>query len=93
MNRFSKPLFTLAAASTTALAALAAGCQNDHSSSSSDGRVISETHRQDVTPGGTEIQTHTQVRETPSGQRVRETQMNTREDVTAQPNTGNSGTR
>ena len=64
--------------------------RNDQSASaSSEGRVISETHRQDVTPGGTKVQTHTQVRETPSGQRVRETEMKTREDVTAQPNTGN----
>ena len=90
MHRFSMPLFMLAAASTTALVVLSAGCQNDHSaSSSSEGRVVSESHRQDVTPGGTEVQTRTQVRETPSGQRVRETEMRTREDVTAQPNTGN----
>ena len=91
MHRLSKPVFALAAASTTALALLSAGCQNDRSasSSSSDGRVVSETQRQDVTPGGTQVQTRTQVRETPSGQRVRETEMRTREDVTAQPNTGN----
>jgi hypothetical protein len=90
MHRFRKPLLTLAAASTAGLALLCAGCQNDRSaSSSSDGRVVSETHRQDVTPGGTEVQTRTQVRETPGGQRVRETEMRTREDVTAQPNTGN----
>ena len=71
------------------LVVLAAGCQNDQSaSSSSEGHVVSQTERHDITPEGTEVQTRTQVRETPSGQRVRETEMKTREDVTPQPNTG-----
>ena len=74
------------------LAALVTGCQNDQSassSSSSEGRVVSQTERRDITPEGTEVQTKTQVRETPEGQRIRETEMRTREDVTPERNTGN----
>ena len=85
MARVRKAKFAFGVASTVVLAALAGGCQNDSGSSSSSGsggRVISRTQNQDVTPGGTAVQTRTQVRETPSGERVRETQMRTREVVT-----------
>jgi hypothetical protein len=84
-------------ASTVAVAALAGGCQNDRSSSSSSGadssggRVISRTQNQDVTPEGTQVQTRTQVRETPSGERVRETQMRTRETIKPADGSGTSG--
>ena len=93
MARVSKATFAFGAASALTLAALA-GCQNDRGSSSSSnsdsgGRIISRNQTQDVTPGGTAVQTRTQVRETPSGERVRETQMRTREVVT--PGSG-SGT-
>jgi hypothetical protein len=79
--------------SVVALTALAGGCQNDRGSSDGDGRVISRTQHQDVTPGGTAVQTRTQVRETPSGERVRETQMRTRETVTPGTTGTDSGTR
>jgi hypothetical protein len=94
MARVSKATFVLGAASALALAALA-GCQNDRGSSTSNsdsggnGRVVSRNQTQDVTPGGTAVQTRTQVREMPSGERVRETQMRTREVVTP---AGGSGT-
>ena len=87
MDRMTK-LIVSGVVAPAVLAVLAAGCQNDQSASggSSGGRVVSQTERRDVTPGGTEVNTRTQVRETPSGQRVRETQMRTREDVTPQQN-------
>ena len=94
MARVSKATFVLGVASTVALAALAGGCQNDGGSSTSGGsgggRIVSRNQTQDVTPGGTAVQTRTQVRETPSGERVRETQMRTRENVT--PGSSGSGT-
>jgi hypothetical protein len=95
MARVSKATFVLGAASILALAAFGGGCQNDKGSAStssdtSGGRVISQNQTQDVTPEGTAIQTRTQVRETPSGQQVRETQMRTREVVT--PQSGSTGT-
>ena len=92
MVRAKSALFGLGVAGTATLAALAAGCQNDGGSSSSGGRVVSRTQHQDVTPGGTQVQTQTQIRETPSGERVRETQMRTREVVTPSGGTGTGGT-
>jgi hypothetical protein len=93
MARVSKTAFVFGVA-TVALAALAGGCQKDSgastSGSSSGGKVISQNQTQDVTPGGTAVQTRTQVRETPSGETVRETQMRTREVVT--PSSGSTGT-
>ena len=96
MARASKAAFLFGVASTVTLAALAGGCQNDGGSSrtssdSSGGRIVSRNQTQDVTPGGTAVQTRTQVRETPSGERVRETQMRTREVVTPGSGSG-SGT-
>ena len=93
MPRVNKATFVFGAASALTLAAFV-GCQNDRGSSSassdsSGGRIVSRNQTQDVTPGGTAVQTRTQVRETPSGERVRETQMRTREVVT--PGSG-SGT-
>ena len=85
MARVRNASFVLGVASTMALAALA-GCQDDGGASTASGdgggKVISQTQNQDVTPGGTAIQTRTQVRQTPSGEVVRETQMQTREVVT-----------
>ena len=88
MARVRKASFAFGVVSTMALGVLA-GCQNDGGSSGSadgggsgGGRIVSRTQNQDVTPGGTAVQTRTQVRETPSGERVRETQMRTREVVT-----------
>ena len=84
MARVRNVSFVFGVASTMALGVLA-GCQNDGGSSASGdggGKVISQTQNQDVTPGGTAIQTRTQVRQTPSGEVVRETQMQTREVVT-----------
>ena len=90
MDRVSKAMVALGVASTVALAGLAGGCQNDKGTSDSGGKVISRNQTQDVTPGGTAVQTRTQVRETPSGEQIRETQMQTREVVT--PASGSSGT-
>jgi hypothetical protein len=94
MARVSKATFVWGAASALALAAMAGGCQNDKGSTattdSSGGKIISQNQTQDVTPGGTAIQTRTQVRETPSGEQIRETQMRTREVVT--PSSGSTGT-
>ena len=94
MARVSKATFVWGAASVVALAALAGGCQNDEkgstASSDSGGKIISRNQTQDVTPGGTAVQTRTQVRETPSGEQIRETEMRTREVVT--PSSGSTGT-
>ena len=90
MARVSKATFALGLAGALGLSALV-GCQNDHgstASSDSNGKVVARTQHQDVTPEGTAIQTRTQIRETPSGQVVRETQMQTRENVTPSSGTG-----
>jgi hypothetical protein len=97
MARVSKATFVFGIATTVALAALAGGCQNDGGSGSSStsggsGRIVSRNQTQDVTPGGTAVQTRTQVRETPSGERVRETQMRTREVVTPAGSGSGTGT-
>jgi hypothetical protein len=100
MIRVNQLTFVLGAVSALSLAALAGGCQNDrgtstsrtsYSSDSDNGRVISRTQSQDVTPGGTAVQTRTQIRETPSGERVRETQMRTREVVSPDTSNTNGG--
>lgn len=93
MARVSKATFIRGAASAVALAALVGGCQNENGSSASSdsgGKIISRNQTQDVTPGGTAVQTRTQVRETPSGEQIRETEMRTREVVT--PSSGSTGT-
>ena len=88
MNR-AVNMIVCGVAAPVVVAVLAAGCQNDQSASgSSEGTVVSQSERHDITPEGTEIQTKTQIRETPDGQRVRETEMKTREDVTPERNTG-----
>jgi hypothetical protein len=94
MARVNKATLVWGAASALALAAMAGGCQNDKGSTatsdSSGGKIISQNQTQHVTPGGTAVQTRTQVRETPSGEHVRETEMRTREVVT--PSSGSTGT-
>src|SRR5215213_4764943 len=83
MARVSKATWALGFAGAVALSSLV-GCQNDKGSTASDsnGKVVARTQHQDVTPEGTAIQTRTQIRETPSGQQIRETQKQTRENVT-----------
>ena len=90
MSRVSNATAVRGVAAAVSMAVLA-GCQNDSSSTESGGRVISQTQHQDVTPEGTQIQTRTQVRETPSGQQIRETQMQTRENVTPERTESSTG--
>ena len=74
MVRVRKAMFVVAIAA----AGLSAGCQNDKGSSdTSSGKVVSRTQNQDVTPEGVSVQSRTQVKEMPSGEQVRETQMQT----------------
>ena len=66
---------TLTAASAVLLGLAAVGCQNGN------GEVKSRTQDQEVRPDGTAVQTRSQVRETPGGTTVRETQTQTRKEI------------
>lgn len=72
------------AASAVLLSVAAVGCQNGN------GEIKSRTQDQEVRPDGTAVQTRSQVRETPSGTTVRETQTQTRKEVSP-GTTGSTG--
>lgn len=71
------------AASAVVLGVAALGCQNR------GGEVKSRSQDQEVRPDGTAVQTRTRVRETPSGSTVRETQTQTRKEIS--PGSSGSG--
>ena len=68
----------------------ATGCQvSGDSGGGGRGRVVDRQQSQDVNPDGSAVRTRVQVRETPSGPTVRETQTERREVVS--PGTGAGG--
>lgn len=85
----SRSRVILTAASAVFLGMAAVGCQHDKN----EGEVTARTQNQEVRPDGTAVQTRTQVRETPSGTTVRETQTQERKVVPPGSGTGTtSGT-
>lgn len=81
---------SLTAASAVLFGLAAVGCQHDKSA---EGEVTARSQNQEVRPDGTAVQTRTQVRETPSGTTVRETQTQERKVVPPGSGTGTtSGT-
>ena len=77
----------LTAASAALIGVAAVGCK----SNKNEGEVKARTQDQTVRPDGTAVQTRTQIRETPSGQTVRETQTQERQPISG-TGTGTSGT-
>jgi hypothetical protein len=66
------------AAAAVLFGVVAVGCHDE-------GTVHSRTQDQTVKPDGTAVQTRSQVRETPSGTTVRETQTQERQVISTQP--------
>lgn len=75
------------------LALAAAGCENmggNKNRPESGGRVIDRDQSQTTSPDGSAQRTRTQVRQTPSGATIRETETQKREVLN--PGTGGGGT-
>jgi hypothetical protein len=70
----------LTAASAVLFGVVAVGCQSD---GGTEGEVVSRSQDQDVRPDGTAVQTRSQVRQTPDGTTVRETQTQERQVLPA----------